>query len=635
MTTILGLHFGHDSGVAILRDGLVAGSLVRERVTRRRHARDLDADLVRRCAAAAGVALSDIDLVAITNTQKFVYVFEDPEFFRFAVGRHADHPILGPLFERGQACDGANLVLQVPREDRKPGAFVAYGIDEFFYTEDWIRGGTLDEIAARDLAPYLAHDHTDHLILPLVCRLDDRELPGYMVQHHYAHAAGAYYVSGWDAGVVLSHDGGARSPFGYHGSMIYLGAGDRLLPLAPLHLMGGAIYKGVGTGLGLGDAESPGKLMGLSGYGQPDFHDPRFTGNWYDIQRATGFYATEPGHDLSRLWFVGCKTRAEARGFDLTAIGRPERMTEPANTWIAAATQTLFEETLLRAVAATASLLERGGVATERMVLTGGTALNVVANQRVANESAFPQVYVPCAPDDSGLAVGAALAIHHGVLRLPRPADARANMTPYLGPVHDEAAVAAALAACGERIAVELPADAPDAAAEDLAAGRIIAWYEGRSELGPRALGHRSILADPRQPGIADRVNDLKGRERWRPLAPAVLAEEQGRWFGALDLDSPYMSFSADVLRDQLPAIRHVDGTARIQTVGPECGGYHRLIRRFAERTGVGVVLNTSFNGPGEPIVEAPEEALAFLLRGGLDALYIDGRKVTRRQPGG
>jgi carbamoyltransferase len=631
VSTILGLHFGHDSGVAILRDGRILAALVRERITRRRHARDLDADLIRRCAETAGIALGEIDVVAVTNTQKFVYVFEQPEFFRFAVGRHPGHPVLGPLFERGQGCDGANLVLQVPREDRAPGAFVAYGIDEFFYTEDWIRGGTLDEIAARDLAPYLQHDHTDHLILPLVCRLEGRELPGYMVQHHYAHAAGAYFVSGWDRAAILSHDGGARSPFGYHGSMVYLGDGNRLLPLMPLHLMGGAIYKGVGTGLGLGRAESPGKLMGLSGYGDPAFYDARFSGNWYDIQRATGFYATEPGHDLSRLWFVLCKTAAERRGFDLSAIGRPERMTEPANTWIAAAAQKLFEETLLRSVAVTAAMLQGSGVATDRMVLTGGTALNVVANQRVANESAFPNVFVPCAPDDSGLAVGAALAIHHGVLGEPRPADWRANMTPYLGPIHDDAAIEAALAAHGDRIAVGRPDDAALAGAADVAAGRIIAWYEGRSELGPRALGHRSILADPRQRGMNDRVNDIKGRERWRPLAPAVLAEAQGALFDRLDLASPYMSFSADVRGDGLPAIRHIDGTARLQTVGPECGGYYRLIRRFAELSGVGVVMNTSFNGPGEPIVESPEDALAFLLRGRLDALYIEGRKVTRR----
>jgi carbamoyltransferase len=164
-----------------------------------------------------------------------------------------------------------------------------------------------------------------------------------------------------------------------------------------------------------------------------------------------------------------------------------------------------------------------------------------------------------------------------------------------------------------------------------LADDKVIGWFEGRSEIGPRALGHRSILADPRKAENWQRVNEIKQRETWRPFAPAVLAEHARDWFDSIPLPSPHMLYTAQVKSDAVPAITHTDKSARIQTVDASAGAFHDVLRAFHERTGIPMVLNTSFNGPGEPIVESPMDAIRFFVGSSLEALYLEGRRITRR----
>ena len=226
--------------------------------------------------------------------------------------------------------------------------------------------------------------------------------------------------------------------------------------------------------------------------------------------------------------------------------------------------------------------------------MSGGTALNCPSNSDIAASPDFDDVFVEPACDDGGLAVGAALALTHSILDRPPSAWRAANRSPYLGPTYGEEDVARALERHRGTVLGVRYADAARAAAEDLAANRLVAWYEGRSEIGPRALGHRSLLADPRHAENWARVNIAKEREMWRPFAPAVLARYADEWFTGAPPASPYMLFNAKLKSADVPAVTHVDGTARIQTVDESCGEFYRVLSEFYDLTGVPIVLNTS-----------------------------------------
>ena len=223
------------------------------------------------------------------------------------------------------------------------------------------------------------------------------------------------------------------------------------------------------------------------------------------------------------------------------------------------------------------------------------------------------------------------MCLYHNVFDHPKTKSDQPYASPYVGANYTTENIEAAISKFEDKIEVHRDIDFIEDAAQSLANNEVIGWYEGCSEAGPRALGHRSIMADPRDAQNWPRVNEIKSRELWRPFAPAVLESEVSNWFYGAPDRAPYMLFNSVVRSNQIPAVTHVDNTARIQTVDPTCGNYFKVISRFFELTKVPVVMNTSFNGPGEPIVEKPEEAIAFLLSSKLDAIYVEGIKITRR----
>jgi carbamoyltransferase len=258
--------------------------------------------------------------------------------------------------------------------------------------------------------------------------------------------------------------------------------------------------------------------------------------------------------------------------------------------------------------------------------MSGGTALNAVANQACFERSEFQRLHFHPACGDDGTAIGAALWHWHHVLGMPRnsyrAADLMYSQRSYSAQDVD-AALDSAVAENPGRLTITRSGDYLEKTARLLATGAIVGWFEGPSEVGPRALGHRSILADPRDPGMKDRLNaKVKFREHFRPFAPAVLNEHAMAWFGLAD--SPFMLRACPVLRPEVPAITHVDGTSRIQTVtAADNPSFHELISRFHRLTGVPLVLNTSLNTKGLPIDETPADALATLLGSGLDYLVF------------
>ncbi|MSQ87521.1 MAG: hypothetical protein EXR10_11945 [Alphaproteobacteria bacterium] len=295
----------------------------------------------------------------------------------------------------------------------------------------------------------------------------------------------------------------------------------------------------------------------------------------------------------------------------------------------------MFEETALAIARGLKSSFDAASLDVDGLCVTGGCALSCPTNTRLLNESGFKSVFVEPVCDDSGLSAGAALWVYHNLFQNPLiERDREYPLSPYLGRTIPISEIKSAVAAASKQFKVEeLGAVAAARAAQDLATDRVIGWYEGRSEVGPRALGHRSILANPTFKQNWDRVNDIKGREKWRPFAPAVLKEDAHLWFRDGPLVSPYMLFTAMVNHpDRHPAITHVDGSSRIQTVTKANGQVNDVLEGFRAHTGSSVVLNTSFNGPGEPIVETPVEAIRFLERSEIDAIYIDGFRLSRHQ---
>jgi carbamoyltransferase len=329
----------------------------------------------------------------------------------------------------------------------------------------------------------------------------------------------------------------------------------------------------------------------------------------------------------------------------------PESPLEPRHMDIAASIQAVTEEVVLRLVRAAVS--EYG---IDRVCLAGGVALNCVANGRVLREAGVGAIWVQPAAGDAGGALGAALVAHYLQLGAPRhaqPSDAMRGA--FLGPEYDDASIRAALDAAGARYEVLDDAALLATSAEAIERGQVLGWFQGPMEFGPRALGARSILGDPRSPEMQSRLNlKIKFRESFRPFAPAVLRHRVSDWF-ELDQDSPYMLVVAPVAgsrriaprpehealtgiellkapRSQLPAVTHIDYSARIQTVHPETHPrFHALIEEFERRTGCPVLVNTSFNVRGEPIVCTPADAFRCFMGTEMDALAI-GNCFLRRE---
>ncbi|HEY6794191.1 MAG TPA: carbamoyltransferase C-terminal domain-containing protein [Kineosporiaceae bacterium] len=353
-----------------------------------------------------------------------------------------------------------------------------------------------------------------------------------------------------------------------------------------------------------------GKVMGLAAFGDPD------------AIGLPGLTVREHEVFIPEEWLT---TFSERERYSFFVDGRGD-VRDCAN--LAAAGQQVFEAALLQVVD---WLHRRTGE--ENLVFAGGTALNCSANGRILRESAFRQVFIPPSPHDGGTALGCAL---YGLIEcLGVPSEFRWTHD-FLGPGPDPAEVDAAVLALPDDLVAVRPDDAAAAVVDLLESGRVVGLHEGPSESGPRALGHRSILGDPRRPEMRDFINfEVKGREWFRPLAPLVLAEHAAEIFD-IDRPAPFMQYAAAVrpgYRELLPGITHVDGTARLQTVEPVNTPFlHRLLQAWYRRTGSPVLINTSLNGPGHPLAETPEHSVQTLRATNLHALLLAPYLIRKRQ---
>jgi len=591
---ILGISaFYHDSAAALIVDGRIVAAAQEERFTRRRHDSNYPANAIAYCLAEGGIGLSAVDYVA----------FYDKPFLKFE-----------RLLETYLAC--------------APYGFRSFRTAMPLWLKEKLFQRTLLAQKLRAAAPDF--DWQSKLLFS---------------EHHLSHAASAFFPSPFEDAAILTMDGvgeWATTSTGF-------GRGGSIAIHKEIHFPHslGLLYSAFTYFLGFKVNSGEYKVMGLAPYGEPRFAKT-ILANLIDLKPDGSFR-------LNQDYFDYCAgvTMTNARFGELFGVPRrrPDDPLAAVHMDLAASIQSVTEEAVLRLSRSLAS--ESGS---RNLCLAGGVALNCVANGKVLRDGRFERIWVQPAAGDAGGSLGAALAAYHLELAQERHIDSALDgmSGSFLGPGFGNDDIRRRLRA-GGAVFDDMDDDALlDRTAHALADGKTVGWFQGRMEFGPRALGARSILADPRNPAMQRTLNlKVKHRESFRPFAPSVLRDEVSEWF-ELDADSPYMLLVADVashhriaaapngelfgidklnvVRSELPAVTHVDHSARLQTVHAETNPrYHALISRFKAITGCPVVVNTSFNVRGEPIVCTPEDAFRCYMGTDIDIL-VAGNCFLRKE---
>jgi carbamoyltransferase len=584
---VLGISaFYHDSAAAMVRDSEIVAAAQEERFTRKKHDSSFPVHAVQYCLEAAGVALDAVDYV----------VFYDKPFLKFE-----------RLLE--------TYLAFAPRGLRSFQMAIPLWIREKLFQK---------QLLARELKRISPAEGLEGKLL--------------FTEHHMSHAASAFFPSPFDEALVLTMDGVGE----WATTSVALGRGNHIEMIREIHFPHslGLLYSAFTyyTGFKVNSGEY--KLMGLAPYGEPRFA-ARILDNLLDLKPDGSFR-------LNMNYFEYCTglTMTNARFDALFGLParKPEELLTPVHMDIAASIQRVLEEVVLRM---TRSLAEETGM--RNLCLAGGVALNCVANGKILRDGHFDGIWIQPAAGDAGGALGAALAACHLYKGQPRTANSSSDRMngAYLGPEFSQQEIERRLQAAGAVFTALRDQDLLQASAEALVDGKALGWFQGRMEFGPRALGSRSILGDARSPSMQSVLNlKVKYRESFRPFAPAVLREDVAEWF-EIDADSPYMLLVADVVqrrripmtpeqqklfgierlnvpRSEIPAVTHVDYSARVQTVHRETNPrFHALISLFKQRTGCPVIVNTSFNVRGEPIVCTPEEAFRCFMGTEIETLAM------------
>jgi carbamoyltransferase len=577
--------FYHDSAAALVEDDRIIAAAQEERFTRKKHDSSFPQNAIEYCLQAGNVRLDELDYI----------VFYDKPFLKFE-----------RLLE--------TYVAMAPRGFRSFKMAIPLWLREKLFQKSLLRG---------ELKRF--GENGDWKAQLLFC------------EHHLSHAASAFFPSPYEDAAVLTMDGVGE----WATTSAAMGSGNRLQVFQEIHFPHslGLLYSAFTyyTGFKVNSGEY--KVMGLAPYGEPRY-SKLILDKIIDLKPDGSFRL-----DMSYFNYCTGLTMTNQRFSDLfgAPVRAPNELLSPFHMDIAASIQAVLEEIVLRM---TRALAKQTGA--RNLCLAGGVALNCVANGKVLRDGAFENIWIQPAAGDAGGAVGAALAAVHLYEGHPRRPDGGDRMHgSLLGPSYSQLDIERRLTAAGAHFSVVGEGDMVEQAADALAKQQAVGWFQGRLEFGPRALGARSILGDPRSPTMQRNLNlKIKYRESFRPFAPAVLREDVAEWF-EFDSDSPYMLIVADLRKDRrcsmtpeqqalfgieklnlvrsdIPAVTHVDYSARIQTVHANTNPlFYRLLKRFKEKTGCPVLVNTSFNVRGEPIVCTPEDAFRCFMGNELDLLVI------------
>lgn len=591
---VLGISaYYHDSAAALLHDGEIIAAAQEERFSRHKHDAGFPRHAIEYCLRAAGITLDQLDHI----------VFYDKPFLKFERLLESYH------------------------------AFAPRGLRSFVTAMPlWIREKLFQKRQlCRELQTLAADANVQEKLL--------------FSEHHLSHAASAFYPSPFDKALILIMDGVGE----WATTSVMVGEGREIRLLREIHFPHslGLLYSAFTSYCGFKVNEGEYKLMGLAPYGEPKYVD-LICSHLIDI-------ADDGSYRLDMRYFNYCTglTMTSRRFHQLFGRGPrpPESPITQLDMDLACSIQAVTEAVILKMAAA---LRREYGVA--NLCLAGGVALNSVANGKLLRAGIFEQLWIQPAAGDAGGALGAALVGYHLHRQQPRYQHHGVDgmKGSYLGPQFSDAEIQAVLD--GQGIAYEHfeRDELINSAAQALADEKVVGWFQGRMEFGPRALGNRSILGDPRSPRTQTVMNlKIKFRESFRPFAPSVLGEDAQDYF-EFDSSSPYMLLVAPVLparrrelsadertisgiervrlvRSDIPAVTHIDCSARLQTVSATTNPlYHQLISRFKALTGYGMVVNTSFNVRDEPIVCTPQDALNCFMKSGMDELYLGSFRLQK-----
>ena len=592
---ILGISaYYHDSAACLVVDGKIIAAAQEERFTRKKHDENFPVNAISYCLTEAGLSAQQIDYV----------VFYDKPFLKFE-----------RLFETYLA-------------------FAPKGFKSFATSLPvWVK----DKLFQKSVILDALKDHLD--------KNTDWSSKLLFSEHHLSHAASAFFPSPFAEAAVLTMDGVGE----WATTSLAVGKGNTLNVTNEIHFPHslGLMYSAMTyyTGFKVNSGEY--KVMGLAPYGEPKYAN-LIKDHLIDIKEDGSFHL-----DMSYFNYCTGLTMTSDRFNDL--FGAPPRKSESIlgqrEMDLAASIQAVTEEVVIK--------LAKGikkSTGLNNLCLAGGVALNCVANGKLLRENVFDKIWIQPASGDAGGAVGAALAAYYLMLAQPRKVDKQDGMQgSYLGPEFGQAEIEQRLSQAGAKFDVVSDTQLIEQTAQALADGLAVGWHQGRMEFGPRSLGARSIIADARSPTVQKQLNlKVKYRESFRPFAPSILREDVADWF-EINTDSPYMLLVADVKkekqlamteaqkqlfgieklnvpRSEIPAVTHVDYSARIQTVSKDTNPkYHALISKFKEITGCPVLVNTSFNVRGEPIVCSPEDAFNCLMGTDIDFLVV-GNCILRKE---
>jgi len=580
---ILGINAFHgDASACLVRDGILIGAAEEERFCRIKHWAGFPTESIRYCLSEGGISIEDVDHIAINRNPS-------ANLLKKALFAFTKKPSLEAVKDR---LSNAGKV--------------------------------------KDIAEVLANS------LEVPVSLIKGKI--HHIEHHLAHLGSSFFVSPFNHAAVVSVDGFGdfASTMWGHGEGINISISDKVY--FPHSL--GLFYLAITQYLGFPNYGDEYKVMGLAPYGKPTQLEKMrkilkvFPGGAFELDLQ---YFQHHSEGITMVWNDGEPKIGRVFTNALVELLGPMRSSGGAlsqNDWdIAASGQAMYEEAFFHLLRHVANKTGENSLA-----LAGGCAMNSVANGKIFDQSPFKRVYIQSAAGDSGGCIGAAYTVWHQILKKPRSFQMQHS---YWGPAFSSMAITTLLKSRSNElekagcVVKHLPDESElcQYTASSISQGKVIGWFQGRMEWGPRALGNRSILADPRRADMKDILNlKIKRRESFRPFAPTILREHVKEWF-AIDSDVPFMLQVFQILesrQNQIPAVTHVNGSGRLQTVTKEQNfRYHLLIKKFSELTGVPILLNTSFN-ENEPVVCSPEEALNCFLRTKMDILVLGNYLIER-----